>query len=222
MTEQLGHSPFADESRNSQRRTTRYRPAEELAIARKRQQESGVRIRLSRPVKNHKDFSPELKVWHEPVQFGYATRKGLGALAVTLFDTNQQPLRSSDGHSQASLLELLQEWYPAFFQDTPPITVTGTAPFGSSSKPFIGLTLGPGFLYDEQTRIRSLVAPELSIDDSHQLQHRLHVSLGQVFVAAQAQAIEEQLRPVVPGYVQFGPGQIILDIIEQGGASRAS
>jgi hypothetical protein len=179
--------------------------------AREAQTASGLRVRVSRAVKNQLAFKDELKVWHLPVQTGIATRKSLGSLAVTIFDTAQQPLRFGEMFSEAALKDVLDERYPALFEESPPIEVTGTDLFGSRQSPFVALTLAAGFAYREQASVQAIIAPELSLDASHQLEHRPHVSLGRLLVADRAQDIRAQLAPLIPEYVQFKPATICIE-----------
>jgi hypothetical protein len=180
-------------------------------MARGAQDASGLRIRISRKVKNQLDFSSELEVWHSPVQTGIAQRKSLGSLALTIFDTTQQPLQSMHDYTQESLEDMLQCRLPSLFEESPPIAVTGSALFGSRLRPFIALTLAAGHAHSEQAAVRSLVAPELSLDSRHQLDHQPHISLGQVFAPNQAEPIRSLLTPVLPGYVQLSPARIIVE-----------
>lgn len=197
---------------NRQRRALRGPSANQRRnAARQSQAESGIRIRISRQVINQADFAPELKIWIPSVQDGVASRKSLGNLAMTVFDTTQQPLRYCDDISTESLEEDLESKYPELFRRTDPLEVTGTAFFGNRKSPFIGLTFAPGRAYDEIQQVRQLVAPELALDSSHQLSHQPHVSLGQVFSYDRALELKEKLDPVTPRYVQLAPAKVEVD-----------
>jgi len=207
-------SPYEDGRMSNRQRRALKGPSrrERRSAAQGAQAVTGRRIRISRPVKNQLDFKPELKAWHEPVQAGIAKRKSLGSLAMTVFDTRQQPLRFGAEHTEESLEGLLYDSCPALFEDCPPVPVTGTGLYGSKIRPFVALTLGPGPIYGERSSVRDAIAPELSLDDSHQLGSRPHVSLGQVFAAHQAVALQAKLEPVLPQYVEFGPALIELTL----------
>lgn len=205
-------SPYEDGISNRQRRALRGPSAHaRLATARQAQADSGVRVRIARKVLNQGDFKSELKIWIPSVQNGVAARKSLGNLAMTIFDTSQQPLRYSDGITQDSLEENLAEQYPALYAPTKPLEVTGTALFGSKARPFIGLTFAPGPAFTELRKVQAIVAPELALDSSHQLKHQPHVSLGQVFSYEQALVIQDKLSSNLPGYVQLAPADVCVD-----------
>lgn len=200
------------------RLTTRQRRAlkgpsrrERFDMARSAQNGSGLRIRVSRQVKNQQDFVPELKVWHDSVKKGVAQRKSLGSLAITQFDTNQLPLRFGQEFDEQSLEDLLQRECPQIFQDTEPILVRGIDTVGSKSQPFVALTFGHGRLHREQRDIRDAIAPELALDDSHQLGKQPHVSLGKVFAREMVPGIVDELRTKVPVAVQFAAATIMVE-----------
>lgn len=202
---------YTDEA--SRRRSNRtQRPRDRLATARRAQAESGIRIRIARPVANQSDFAQELKVWIPHVQEGMAARKSLGNLAMTLFDTNQQPITCSDGQTEESIREKIEVRYSKLFVASPTIEVTGIRRFGNTDRPFLGLTLAPGFAQQEQQTVRALVAPELALGEDYQLEHTLHVSLGQAFSRERAERIEKALLPVLPTYVKFGPADISVGV----------
>jgi hypothetical protein len=203
-------NPYTDEISNRQRRSLNGSKKGKLQAARQAQEKAGFRLRISRSVLNHQDFGPELKTWIPFVQAGLASRKSLGNLSITLFDTNQQPLRhNNEGFgSEDELLELLQDRRPELFVRTPPIKVTGISLFGNESEPFVGLRLEPGFIYDELGHVRRIVAPELSLDRSHQLEHLPHVTVGQATRPESVEAIQVALRTVLPDYVQFTESNI--------------
>lgn len=200
---------YEDAISNRQRRSLRGPSKKKvLGDAKQAQLDSGVRIRISRPVANQLDFRDELKVWIQPTQDHVAKRKSLGNLTLTVFDTNQQPLRFLDEYTEESLRDRYEAKYPKLFRTTPPIGVTGVAPFGSDKQPMLALTLEPGFIHGDRLDTRRVVAPELDLDDRHQLDHVAHVTLGQVLVASQVETIRLALLPVLPSYVQFGPAEI--------------
>lgn len=180
--------------------------------ARDRQQEAGIRIRIHRAVTNQHDFKDELSLWHQPVNARTATRttygKGAGGLAITLFDTKQQHLLSlDDSWTEEALCERLARSRPELFKPTGHIAVAGTALFGNMERPFIGLTLAPpsaSLLLEDRSIARRAVAPELTLRDDYVADHRLHVSLGQVFLAEEAPLLQQRLEPVIPKYIQFG------------------
>lgn len=199
--------PFEDGISNRERRALRGpSPRDRRAAARSAQIASGVRIRLARKVMNQLDFREQRKKWYPAVQEGTATSKSIGSFALTVFDTAQQPLRFGEEHTKESVEERIRARYPDFFLPSPPIEVTGTALFGNRDKPFIALTLAPGHAYDEKVKTRDLIAPELWLDNSHQLDDVPHISLGQVFARSKAEEIRIMLAPVLPAYVQFMPG----------------
>lgn len=177
------------------------------------QDASGITIRIERRVKNQLDFGPQRKLWYPSVQEGIATSKGVGSLALTVFDTKQQPLAFlAEDTTRESIEAKLRNGYPDLFRETPPIEITGVRLFGDEDEnPFIGVFLAPGHAFDEKRRVRNIVAPELWLDDSHQLEDLPHVSLGQVFAPRQAKEIRDMLRPVMPRYVQFMPGTVSVE-----------
>jgi|GEM_PF-2713059 hypothetical protein len=187
--------------------------------ARASQAASGLRVRIFRPVVNQEAFKNQLQVWHGLVNERGATRatygKGLGGLTMTLFDTSQQPLLALDeSYTEESLSEKLERARPGIFKRTGSIAVLGTEQFGSKLQPFIALTfaLGPGnSLLDETRTVRHTVAPELSIRDDYLPDHRLHVSLGQVFRVADAAPLQEKLDAVIPQFVEFGPATVTVE-----------
>lgn len=206
---------YSDDSRGMstrQRRSLRGPSANQrLTNARNAQSSSGVRVRIARSVVNQTDFQPELKAWIPSVQDGVASRKSLGNLAMTVFDTTQQPLRFSDDLTEESLTKDFQRRYPLLFVKTKPLEVTGIALFGNRDRPFIGLTFAPGQAFDEIGTVRDIVAPELALDASHQQSHQPHVSLGQAFSYDRAVEIMAKLDPVRPDYVQFAPATVLVE-----------
>jgi hypothetical protein len=204
---------YEDGISNRQRRAIRGKSTRErLTEARDAQAQSGIRVRIARPVKNETDFMGELKVWIPSVQAGVARRKSLGNLAMTVFDTAQQPIRACAGLTKEEIERRLASQYRPIFEQSPPIEVTGTALFGNLSRPFIGLTLAPGFAFKERGIVRPIVAPELGLDDRHQPDHRLHVSLGQALSHERAIEIQAALATVLPNYVQFRPATVSVEL----------
>ncbi len=213
MSMETPYSPTYIDERisNKQRRALRGKPnGRRLAEARQSQSESGLRIRIARPVKNASDFGAQMRVWHDLVRTGKAKRKTYGQLALTVFDTKQQPLRNGLDHSEETLTELFEDQYPDLFRDTKPAAVTGTNLFGSKSEPFVGLVFAPGRIHDERIIVRDIVAPELSLGDGHEKLHRPHVSLGRTSLGHLAVEMQQKLEPVLPAYVQFGPATIYI------------
>ncbi len=201
--------PYEDGIRNRERRALRGPSVQERRnAARAAQAQSGQRVHIARAVLNQPDFREELKVWIPWVQDGVATRRSLGNLTMTLFNTSQQPLRYAEDYTEEDLRDKFANRYPALFDRTPPLEVTGTDLFGNENRPFIGLMLAPGFAYRELAEVRGIIAPELVLDSSHQNPHRPHVSLGQAFTNAAALELQKRLNPVLPAYVQFGPADI--------------
>lgn len=196
----LEGSVYEDDSRRRRHRTQTAEERRAAAIA--AQAMSGSRVRIARSVKNQGNFADELKVWIPFVQSGVASRKSLGNLAMTVFDTAQQPL-INNSFNQASVEEKLKRDCPALFKDSPRIEVTGTDLFGSRSQPFIGLTLAPSSVYLEWQSVRDIIAPELSLGDAHLPRHRIHVSLGQAHTHDHAVIIQKALQSSLPEYVQF-------------------
>ncbi|HSX46419.1 MAG TPA: hypothetical protein VLF87_00285 [Patescibacteria group bacterium] len=200
---------YEDAISNRQRRSLqRQSSRDRLATARDAQATSGVPIRIARSVKNQTDFLPELKIW---IPYGHAhtaKRKSLGNLAMTIFDTSQQPLRSSEGQTLESVEALFDARYPDLLRPSPPIEVAGIGLYGIKDCPFIGLQLAPGFSEREQETVRQLIAPELALDASHQKIHRMHISLGQALSRECAVVLLEELEPVLPTYVQLLPASI--------------
>lgn len=189
---------------------------ERRAAARDAQEASGVRIRIARSVMNQLDFKEERKAFYPFVQAKppAAECKGLGSFAMTVFDTAQTPLMSSDEETTLETLEMrIRSRYPKLFEPSPPIEVTGTDVFAAKSyRPFIVLTLAPGFVYDEQKLVRSIVAPELMLDEGYQLDHTPHVSIGRANKKESIPAILDALTPdVLPKYVQFKPADITVE-----------
>lgn len=210
--EQPIYLPYEDGMRNRERRALRGPSVKQRRnTAREEQARSGQRIRIARRVLNQLDFKKELEVWIPFVQDGVASRRSLGNLAITLFDTNQQPLRFAEECTEEELKDRFEVRYPALFQNTPPIEVVGTDRFGDKSMPFIGLILAPGFAYSERREVRGIAAPELLLDDSHQNPHKPHVSLGQAFTREAAGNIQNKLDLILPGYVQFAPADITVE-----------
>jgi hypothetical protein len=209
-------SPYEDGISNRQRRSLRGPSKADIRqAARTAQEQSGIRIRISRPVKNQLDFKPELKAWEVPTQARKTDRRGLGNLGITVFDTKQTPLRIGTDHDKASLEQLMRDYYPALFKESPLVEVAGVDLFGKKDKltdmPFVGLTFLYGHAHKEQRTVRDLVAPELALDDSHQLDHRPHVSLGTATSPDWGHRMIELVEPVVPKFVQFNPGIITVE-----------
>ncbi len=207
------HNPYVDEISNRQRRSLRQQSKSvKLREAVKAQQNAGYRVRISRSVLNQQHFTPELKTWIPFVQSGVARRRSLGNLSLTVFDTSQQPLRRDEGfESEEALREKLFDRRPELSRDSPPIAVTGISLFGNDREPFVGLTLEPGFIYEELDEVRRIVAPELALDRSHQRDHTPHVTLGQVINLESLDTIQKALGLVFPKYVQFEAASVTYD-----------
>jgi hypothetical protein len=203
-------SPYEDGISNRARRALRGpSESERRAQARAAQDASGMRIRIWRPITNQLAFKSELEVWRKPEYGRTALRKNLGnGLSLTVFDTNQQPLRYGESYTEETLTEKLRCSHPGLFATLGPIAVSGAESFGSKEKPFIALSFEPSGLNTERIAVRDAIAPELWLDSSHQLEHRPHVSLGQVLVSSVAEEIRVQLLPVLPTHVEFGPARV--------------
>jgi hypothetical protein len=214
-------SLYEDGSRNSQRRSLRYQPARQRRQqARVAQTASGLRYRIWRKVLNEEDFADELRIWHPAQQNGDVKRKNYREFTLTVFDTNQQPIRHVESYTEEELTELLMRKRPQLFEPTGRIATAGVAPFGN--KTFLALHFGEQ-LEDDRVTARNAIAPELMIDDSHQLVHRSHVSLGKILVKDAAQRarvcdeLRAQLEPVIPKFAEFGPAQV--DVFRQSQAA---
>ena len=208
--ELLRPSPYTDCAHRS--RPVRIRSkAERLADARSSQENAGVVIRICRPVVNTPDFQPELKVWWSALQGKNGTRRTAGKLALTLYDSKQQPLQTVPTYTQEEMIDFLGVRYPDLFKPTPPIKVTGTGLFGNREKPFVALELATkGFLDQDKQSVLGLIAPELLLARDHLQDHRLHVSLGQAALET-ALIIERDIQEFLPAYVQFGPGRVTVE-----------
>jgi hypothetical protein len=204
------YNPYVDEISSRERRSLRQKPKSvRRNDAFKAQGDAGYRVRISRPVLNQPHFMPELKTWIPFVQAGVARRRSLGNLALTVFDTSQQPLMREEGfESEERLKDRLFDRRPELARDSPPIIVKGMALFGNAREPFVGLTLEPGFVYEELGEVRRIVSPALDLDRSHQLDHIPHVTLGQISHLESIDTIQSALREVLPEYVQFAAADV--------------
>lgn len=211
--ELLRPSPYADYA--SRQSPVKIRPAaERLAAARLSQEASKTVIRIYRPVLNELDFEPQFFAWREYMQGATASRRSLGNLTMTLFDSNQQPLKNVPTYTEAEMKDFLGIRYPKLFEPTPRIAVTGTSLLGSEKYPFVALGLATdGFLKKDKKEVLKLIAPELTIANDHQKEHRLHVSLGQAQPETAKLILrkfqEEQI--ILPRHVQFGPGEVTVE-----------
>ncbi|MBC7546835.1 hypothetical protein H7171_03775 [Candidatus Saccharibacteria bacterium] len=176
------------------------------------QQQSGMRIRIARPVLDQpRVFQDQLKIWHAPQQEGVAKRKNIGSFAMTIFDTKQQPLKNCEPFTVESLEEEFQSRYPQLFRATGRIAVTGMQVFGGREKSFIGLTLEHQEIMPERHKVYGVIAPELLLSDYHLKENRPHISLGTVFRPHLVPEIRELLEPVIPKFVQFGPATLMVE-----------
>lgn len=204
---------YSDEISQRQRRSLRQIPhSKRYELARRAQDAAGFRIRISRAVLNNLAFRPELERWTPFVQAEprIAERRSMGNLALTLFDTAQQPLtRAVSYSSEEELHERLEIRHPQLFANTEPIPVIGLALFGNTAVcPFIGLKLGGDVIREEITVVRRVVAPELSLDSIHLPLHTPHVSLGKVLNPGSVRHVVEAIESYLPQAVQFKPAHI--------------
>lgn len=203
---------YASDSRNSQRRSLRVEPLRQRRErAWETQQNSGFRIRISRPVMTDqpKIFERELKAWIPFVHAGVASRRSIGNFAVTMFDTNQQPLMYNDGYrSVEELREKIAVKLPKLLSRTGIIKIAGIAEFGSPKRPFIGLTFKEDDIKQEIRSLVAVVAPELALDDNHQQLHIPHISLGQVHCPESVAEIKNALEGTLPDYVRLAGAEI--------------
>lgn len=190
--------------------------AKRRAAAFAAQSMSGVRVRIARDVVNQLDFKPELAAWTPFVQGGTAHRKSLGNLAMTVFDTRQQPLMNSEGLTEDAVRTRLYRACPDVFEETQRIKVVGIDTFGNPERPFLGLLLEPGVIHLQKGTVREAVAPELALGDDHLPDHRLHVSLGQVFGSDNAKHILDTLGPNLPSHVVFKGVDITVECDDRG------
>lgn len=207
-------SPHSLQSRNSQRSTTRVKPAATRRADIRNGHNSGERkIRIWRKVLNEQDFASQLRVWQPADRSGAAKRKNYGQFTYTVFDSSQYALRALTERSESELTEYLSERCPLLFERLGPLAVSGLSKF-SSKEPMIVLKFDDKRARDELKIARSTVAPEIDLDPLCQNLHQPHVSLGRIIAYAEhdreriTQELIDQLSPVVPTHVELGPARI--------------
>lgn len=197
--------PYEDASRRRQARSIKT-PKQRYNEAKDGQRKSGMRIRIYRPISNSQDFRDELRAWQLPADRGLAERRSLGGLAMTLFDTQQQPLKYCPDYTEEELTDLLALRLPTLFLASGPHKVEGLRLFGVNKNETSGhlvLSFPMGELNDELKKVKSIVAPEISLADDHLLSHIPHVSLGKIVDLSKREEIESLIEPVMPKQVTF-------------------
>ena len=184
---------------------------------------SGVRIRIERPVANYSEFVPQMTAWYSYETAGMAVRRRLGrasgekALHLTLLDTrdpNELLGAFDDSLTAEDLHRKLGDRHPELFKATGRVAFTGLELFGPKYKPWVALPISPAAhsIHGERQTLREIVAPNSGPSDN-----RLHMSLGDITVhrVEETEKVFETLKqgivPLLPAFVEYGPARITVE-----------
>lgn len=208
------------------RRRRAFRPLsvdEQRQQTREAQAQSGIRVRIERPVSNYAAFVPQMAAWYRQETEGKVARRKLGrtnnqnALHVTLLDTgdsNEMLGTIDDSLTAEDIVRKLADRSPHALRRTGQIAFTGIELFGPKFKPWVALPISPAArsMHEERRVIRQIVAPNSGESDN-----RLHTSLGDITVddvqkvADTFQALKRGIAPLLPEFIEYGPIRVTVE-----------
>jgi hypothetical protein len=168
-----------------------------------------VELHISRGVANPEDFKKIDTKLKKPHQEGIISKRSVGRMALTVFDSNLYRLPPNFDLTQDDIIETLKTEVPELFMNVG-AKVDNIDFYGVSRRPFVALNFESEELCRHMARTIVALNPVLSLRDIDMSPLQPHLSLAKSFSSERAKAIKSSLQGCLPHIVIFKPVEISL------------
>lgn len=171
---------------------------------------NGLHLRISRTIDVPQVLKGTLEALKPLHDSGVLVRKGIGSLALTVFDSSQRhyKLRPDAPRQLDGVVNLLRSSHPDLFEQAT-AQVKGLQIFGGQY-PFVGVVFEDGPLQEEQIKTVSLLTHRYEVDKLQNGSIRPHVSVARLFSVDRAKRVNDDLMDTLPAELHFNPAEVVI------------